>query len=259
MLFRSDLEIAKKGKTGHNLQQIQKQLNHLQRLGAGSLNEEEKSEDSTGLEGFLEKMCHKLEKDGVDYAERIKILGKELNKNFDIKKKNISEDSDSLTDKFISGFEKKVPENPSETPEEKQKRIDAKLADLKDKEQTRRKEAGEVEEGVGTGLSIKKGMNVKPTHENINEIIGGQGMFDIHANDIVKLMDKNKTYTDGEFLSIISRYGHGIPTSSMNAITKGLKKSLERKGYKFEPITQEGIGLGLNIKKGMNVKPTHGK
>jgi hypothetical protein len=139
-------------------QSIKKKKEHEKNFGAGSMNETESPKrdvfDTTSLFKFLKDMMWTL-KDGdgsdLDYAQAAQFVEQELNKNFDIKKKNAIQfglneaDFPELMKQFKANMEKEMtPKTPSnETPEEKQKRISTELARLKAKELERQKEAGE--------------------------------------------------------------------------------------------------------------------
>lgn len=171
-----DLEAAKHVNKGAELQKIQKQINHLKRFGAGSLNEEKEEEsfdfDTTNLYKFLKDAMHKFESLGLDYAQSAEKLEKELNKHFDVKNKNI------------------------------------------------------------------------------NEGVFDNGEYIIYADDIENLMDKDKVYTNNEFINVFTQ-NHALPHSK---VSNGVKEELKKRGFHFAETTQEGIGTGLEIQKGTNVK-----
>jgi hypothetical protein len=107
--------------------------------------------------------------------------------------------------------------------------------------------------------------------------------------DMAKRMDKNKSYTNKEFIDLFTDK-HAIQHSKVMDM---IKSKLKDKGFKFEesidedslefrhmagqreksrknvPLgkhaphsdaaVEESIGVGLSVKKGMNIKPTHKK
>jgi len=131
---------------------------------------------------------------------------------------------------------------------------------------------------------LSKNFDVKPkTSENINEIIYFD-QADAYALDVAKLMNKDKTYTYKEFIDLFTQKHPIQHSNNMKAIIDSLNKigytvenSLEedsqvirnRAGQRekirkdiplgkhaphSDSAVEEGIGVGLGVKNGMNVK-----
>jgi len=64
----------------------------------------------------------------------------------------------------------------------------------------------------------------------LSEITAGGGMFMVYADDIEDSMDKNKIYTDKEFIDVFTQR-HALPHSK---VLNGVKEELKGRGFKFE-------------------------
>jgi len=288
----ADLEKAKKGKSGNQLNSIQKQLNHLKKFGAGSLNEENEEPtyafDTKTLYHFLQDAFYQLK--DLDEAASAKILEKELIKYFDVNKKiNNSKLNFNLNEEFIEGvnYDNVVASE-----------LKAVVGDLKRLTPYVLTIGDSVTSGLGDEITVSEDGKPVKKFKDVNAFLAGIGVramslneeglneyyfVDKYADDIEKRMDKTKPYTNKEFLDLFTQK-HALQHSK---VMDALKDELKNRGFNIEtdiaedsavirhqagqrqkevPLGQhathsqvalksEGDGMSLTVKKGMNIKP----
>jgi len=236
-----DLEDAKHGKTGMDLKRIQKQIDQIKRFGGGSLNE-------TGL--------------GI--GNRDLTTGAAYNTPWEKKKREIaarkeSENSfDKLMGQFKDNMEREMtPKNPStETPEEKKLRIDTELKRLKNKETERQREVGDIEEGAESSRYMFFS-NLEQMKKQAEELLA------LDENEVNEILENGHDWaqdhiaTAKESMDQVYDFLMNSDKGNENEIEEGIGTGLEmKKGMNVkEEITDEGIAISLQNKKGMNVKP----
>ena len=224
----NDLENAKQGKTGMDLKRIQKQIDQMKRFGGGSLNEFEQDE----FEGPAKEAA---KKDIKASGEKFVDLGKSrFEKNLDKEKffddlKNVNEENLNeyyFVDNYADELEKKMDKTKQYTEKEFLDLFTQKHAlqhsDIMNALKSELKDRGfsfveTTEEGIGTSLSMEKGMNVKEDSLEFRKTAG----------------QRQKTRKDVPL-------GKHAPHSQAT-------------------LKDEGAGVSLTMKRGMNVKPTNGK
>jgi len=172
---------------------------------------------------------------------------------------NEESDFDELMGQFKDNMEREMTPKKSstETPEDKKLRIDTELKRLKDKEIERQRKVGDIEEGAESSRYMffsnleqmkKQAEELLALDENeVNEILeNGHDWAQDHIATAKESMDQVYDF-------FINKKGE----SSEEEIEEGIGTGLEMKhGMNVkEETTDEGIAISLQNKKGMNVKP----
>jgi len=166
-------------------------------------------------------------------------------------------DFPELMNQFKDNMEKEMtPKTPSnETPEEKKLRIDTELKRLKDKELERRKEVGEIEEGNTNSDRYMFFSNLEQMKKQAEELLN------LGEDKVNKILDDGHDWAQDHIAtakeSMDQVYDFLINKEVEEEIEEGIGTGLEMQhGMNVkEEVTDEGISISLQNKKGMNVKP----
>jgi len=229
-----DLENAKQGKTGKNLARIEKQINQLKRFGSGSLNETGVGiGDRNHSNGYIFK-----------HEEAVK----------EIRKLNL--EKIGKTGEELANIEKKITNLKSQMPlrefEEDEFEGSAKDVARRDIEAAGEKFVDLGQSKFEKNLDKHKMFKDLKDANKVNEENLDENYFVTkYADGLEKLMDKTKQYTNKEFLDLFTQK-HALQHSTvMNA----LKDELKNRGFNIEDGIEEEIGRSLASGHGQNAKP----
>lgn len=265
----SDLELAKLNlpKDSKKMNVLQHQINHLKRMGAGSLNESQTrtkpitnmtfdlakemfefldsngehalvskykgvatDTDLSGIIGAWATTRGSLEEILDDYWKRHKFIYKNRKEAFSELEENINIDGIDTTNlyKFLQdGIHQMLSKGMNE----------AQIAQT-------------LENALNKHFVVSPKNAKNLNEEPINEYYTPS--YEDYADEMQELMDPAITYTNKEFVNLFGTIHAILHSREMNKIADELRN----RGFDIEKDIEEGIGISQTIKNSMNAKPT---